>query len=116
MFHYESLLSKIYRRETKLLVVISLERRGIGKRRLHFHSIFYSHGRCCGLTEYKKMIYLFSCSFDIRLMKEGRMKGQAFVTFPSNELAAKAMSLLHGYILHEKPVIIVSSLSYLVKF
>ena len=73
-----------------------------------FKNVFYSHGRGCGSQNTKKMIYFFSCSFDIRLMKEGRMKGQAFVTFPSNELAAKAMSLLHGYVLHEKPMIIVS--------
>ncbi|KAM4640920.1 RNA-binding region-containing protein 3 isoform 1-T2 [Discoglossus pictus] len=44
--------------------------------------------------------------FDIRLMKEGRMKGQAFIGFPSEEVAAKAMKYTHGYVLHDKPMVI----------
>ena len=36
------------------------------------------------------------------------MKGQAFVTFPSNDVAFKALTSLHGYVLHEKPLLIVS--------
>ena len=38
------------------------------------------------------------------------MKGQAFVTFPSDEWALKALTSLHGYVLFEKPLIIVSFL------
>ena len=41
-------------------------------------------------------------------MQEGRMKGQAFITFPSDETAEKALSSTHGYVLHAKPMIIVS--------
>lgn len=44
--------------------------------------------------------------FNIRLMQEGRMKGQAFITFPSSELAEKALKLTHGYLLHSKPMIV----------
>ncbi|XP_053549740.1 RNA-binding region-containing protein 3 [Bombina bombina] len=44
--------------------------------------------------------------FDIRLMKEGRMKGQAFIGFPSEEVAARALRHAHGYSLHEKPMVI----------
>jgi len=45
-------------------------------------------------------------SFEIRLMKEGRMKGQAFVTLPSEELALKALEETLGYVLMEKPIIV----------
>ncbi|XP_001635165.2 RNA-binding region-containing protein 3 [Nematostella vectensis] len=44
--------------------------------------------------------------FDIRLMKEGRMKGQAFVTLPSEEKAKRALREVHGYMLHGKPIVI----------
>jgi len=36
----------------------------------------------------------------------GRMKGQAFVTFPNVESAKRALSEVHGYLLHYKPMII----------
>ena len=58
-------------------------------------------------------ITFISCRFDIRLMKEGRMKGQAFVTFPTDEVALKALRCLHGYVLHDRPMLIVSFLSLL---
>lgn len=45
-------------------------------------------------------------AFDIRLMKEGRMKGQAFVTLPNEEIAAKALEETNGYILIDKPIIV----------
>ncbi|XP_075038664.1 RNA-binding region-containing protein 3 [Mixophyes fleayi] len=44
--------------------------------------------------------------FDIRLMKEGRMKGQAFIGFPNEEVAAKALKQIHGYLLFDKPIVI----------
>ncbi|KAM9325200.1 RNA-binding region-containing protein 3 [Gastrophryne carolinensis] len=44
--------------------------------------------------------------FDIRLMKEGRMKGQAFIGFPNEEAAAKALRHTHGYVLLDKPMVI----------
>uniref|UniRef100_A0A1B8XT91 RNA-binding region-containing protein 3 n=1 Tax=Xenopus tropicalis TaxID=8364 RepID=A0A1B8XT91_XENTR len=46
--------------------------------------------------------------FDIRLMKEGRMKGQAFIGFPTEDVAAQALKHVHGYVLHDKPMVIVS--------
>ncbi|XP_030065891.1 RNA-binding protein 41 [Microcaecilia unicolor] len=36
----------------------------------------------------------------------GRMRGQAFITFPSAEVAQKALLLVNGYILRGKPVVI----------
>lgn len=45
--------------------------------------------------------------FDIRLMQEGRMKGQAFITLDTVELAQKAVKETNGYILKEKPLVVV---------
>lgn len=42
------------------------------------------------------------------LMKEGRMKGQAFVGLPSEQSAEKALRETNGYVLHDKPLIVVS--------
>ncbi|GAQ83612.1 RNA binding protein [Klebsormidium nitens] len=42
----------------------------------------------------------------IRLMQEGRMKGQAFVTLPDALLAEEAMGYTHGYLLKGKPLIV----------
>eukprot|EP01112_Ceratiomyxa_fruticulosa_P014832 TRINITY_DN429_c0_g1_i1.p1 TRINITY_DN429_c0_g1~~TRINITY_DN429_c0_g1_i1.p1 ORF type:complete len:420 (+),score=108.41 TRINITY_DN429_c0_g1_i1:1569-2828(+) len=36
----------------------------------------------------------------------GRMKGQAFITFPSEEVAAKALDLVHGFNFKGKPIVI----------
>jgi U11/U12 small nuclear ribonucleoprotein SNRNP65 len=47
-----------------------------------------------------------SFQIDIRLMREGKMKGQAFVTFPSEEMALHALNDTNGFILHEKPMIV----------
>ena len=46
-------------------------------------------------------------AFDIRLMKEGRMKGQAFITLPSEEIAEKALNETNGYLLEaDKPIVV----------
>lgn len=42
----------------------------------------------------------------VKLMQEGRMRGQAFVTFPSVELAQHALNLVNGYVFKGKPMII----------
>ncbi|XP_027349866.1 U11/U12 small nuclear ribonucleoprotein 65 kDa protein isoform X1 [Abrus precatorius] len=42
----------------------------------------------------------------VKLMQEGRMRGQAFVTFPSIELAHHALNLVNGYVFKGKPMII----------
>ncbi|KAJ6799592.1 U11/U12 small nuclear ribonucleoprotein 65 kDa protein [Iris pallida] len=42
----------------------------------------------------------------IKLMQEGRMRGQAFVTFPSIDLAHHALNLVNGYMFKGKPMII----------
>ncbi|XP_021078503.1 RNA-binding region-containing protein 3 [Mesocricetus auratus] len=44
--------------------------------------------------------------FDIRLMKEGRMKGQAFVGLPNEKAAAKALKEANGYVLFGKPMVV----------
>lgn len=45
-------------------------------------------------------------SLSVKLMQEGRMRGQAFVTFPTVELAADALNLVNGYKFKGKPIII----------
>ncbi|XP_052202214.1 U11/U12 small nuclear ribonucleoprotein 65 kDa protein isoform X2 [Diospyros lotus] len=45
-------------------------------------------------------------SLSVKLMQEGRMRGQAFVTFPSMELAHQALNLVNGYAFKGKPMII----------
>lgn len=44
--------------------------------------------------------------FDIVLMKEGRMKGQAFIGLPSEKSAEKALRDTNGYVLHDKPLVV----------
>lgn len=44
--------------------------------------------------------------FDIRLMKEGRMKGQAFVTLPDEHCAKMIVKECNGFVLNGKPVVI----------
>ncbi|XP_034562082.1 RNA-binding region-containing protein 3 [Notolabrus celidotus] len=44
--------------------------------------------------------------FDIVLMKEGRMKGQAFVGLPSEQGAEKALRETNGYVLFDKPLVV----------
>ncbi|XP_048882460.1 RNA-binding region-containing protein 3 [Brienomyrus brachyistius] len=44
--------------------------------------------------------------FDVVLMKEGRMKGQAFIGLPSETSAAKALRDTNGFVLQDKPLIV----------
>ncbi|KAF7659295.1 hypothetical protein LDENG_00000350 [Lucifuga dentata] len=44
--------------------------------------------------------------FDIVLMKEGRMKGQAFVGLPSEQSAEKALRETNGYVLYDRPLVV----------
>lgn len=44
--------------------------------------------------------------FDIKLMKEGRMKGQAFVTFNSIESAQLALEETNAFVLKDKPLVV----------
>ncbi|XP_061778406.1 RNA-binding region-containing protein 3 [Nerophis ophidion] len=44
--------------------------------------------------------------FDVLLMKEGRMKGQAFVGLPSETSAEKALRETNGFVLYDKPLVV----------
>ena len=44
--------------------------------------------------------------FDIRLMKEGRMKGQAFITLPDENRALEALKDTHGFMMKGKPIVV----------
>ncbi|XP_076827310.1 RNA-binding region-containing protein 3 isoform X2 [Brachyhypopomus gauderio] len=44
--------------------------------------------------------------FDIVLMKEGRMKGQAFIGLPSQKSAEKALRDTNGFVLHDKALVV----------
>ncbi|XP_073304879.1 U11/U12 small nuclear ribonucleoprotein 65 kDa protein isoform X1 [Primulina huaijiensis] len=45
-------------------------------------------------------------SLVIKLMQEGRMRGQAFVTFPTVELARNALNAANGYVFKGKPIVL----------
>ncbi|KAK6118697.1 hypothetical protein DH2020_047554 [Rehmannia glutinosa] len=45
-------------------------------------------------------------SLSVKLMQEGRMRGQAFVTFPTVELARNALNVVNGYVFKGKPMVI----------
>lgn len=53
-----------------------------------------------GLSEIEQI------GFDVRVMQEGRMKGQGFVTFPSIAIAETALNETNGYILKDKPMVV----------
>uniref|UniRef100_A0A4X2K3P4 RNA-binding region-containing protein 3 n=1 Tax=Vombatus ursinus TaxID=29139 RepID=A0A4X2K3P4_VOMUR len=44
--------------------------------------------------------------FDIRLMKEGPMRGRAFIGFPDEKAAGKALREVNGYVLFGKPMVV----------
>ncbi|XP_001606002.2 RNA-binding region-containing protein 3 [Nasonia vitripennis] len=44
--------------------------------------------------------------YNVRLMQEGRMKGQAFVTLPNIAQAQLALEETNGYILKDKPMVV----------
>ena len=44
--------------------------------------------------------------FDIRLMKEGRMKGQSFITLPNEEAAKSAVKDTNGFVFKDKPMVV----------
>lgn len=52
--------------------------------------------------------------FDVRLMQSGRMKGQAFIGLPSEEVAAIALRETNGYQLEGAPIIVVGFQNYII--
>ncbi|KAL6073859.1 U11/U12 small nuclear ribonucleoprotein 65 kDa protein [Balamuthia mandrillaris] len=50
---------------------------------------------------------------EVQLFQRGRMKGQAFVTFPSVEMATQALDDVHGFTFKGKPMVIVRNASLL---
>ncbi|CAI8613587.1 unnamed protein product [Vicia faba] len=61
---------------------------------------YFLFGSFFGSTEAAKS------DLQVKLMQEGRMKGQAFLTFPSTELAHRALNLVNGHVFKGKPMII----------
>ncbi|ESW24520.1 hypothetical protein PHAVU_004G137800 [Phaseolus vulgaris] len=61
---------------------------------------YYIFGSLFGSVEAAKS------GLQVKLMQEGRMRGQAFLTFPSIELAHLALNRVNGYVLKGKPMII----------
>lgn len=59
---------------------------------------------------YKKYVILdlknAESEYNVRLMQEGRMKGQAFVTLQNTTQAHLALQETNGYILKEKPMVV----------
>ena len=54
----------------------------------------------------------FADSFDIRLMKEGRMKGQAFITLGTDQQALKALRDTNAFVFKGKPMAVVRHLPF----
>jgi len=50
-------------------------------------------------------IYLYY-RYNLRLMQEGRMKGQAFITLQNIMQAQMALEETNGYILKDKPMVV----------
>jgi hypothetical protein len=46
-------------------------------------------------------------SLTIRHFTEGRMKNQAFIECPSQEIAAAVLEGIHGLVVHGKPLVVV---------
>ncbi|KAI7731440.1 hypothetical protein M8C21_007810 [Ambrosia artemisiifolia] len=61
---------------------------------------YYVFGTFFGNIETAKL------NLSVKLMQEGRMRGQAFVTFPSIEIAHRALNLVNGFVFKGKPMII----------
>ncbi|XP_037829226.1 RNA-binding region-containing protein 3 isoform X2 [Kryptolebias marmoratus] len=53
--------------------------------------------------------------FDIVLMKEGRMKGQAFIGLPNEQSAEKALRETNGFVLHDKPLVVFAAICSICK-
>jgi U11/U12 small nuclear ribonucleoprotein 65 kDa protein len=47
-----------------------------------------------------------SFPIDIRLLRDGKMKGQAFISLPNEDIALRALNDTNGYVLYEKPMIV----------
>lgn len=46
----------------------------------------------------------FGLNVEINLMKKGRLRGQAFITFPDEKSASLALFCTNGYPFHERPI------------
>ena len=75
-----------------------------------FAPVYFSCKRGGGPCHMDTFFYFIYYRFDIRLMKEGRMKGQGFIIFPTEEAAEKALHDTNGYVLNGKPMAVVSFL------
>jgi U11/U12 small nuclear ribonucleoprotein SNRNP65 len=55
----------------------------------------------------KAVFSLFSSNIEIQLMVKGRLREQAFITFPDKESAATALECTNGYVLMDRPMAVV---------
>lgn len=63
----------------------------------------------------KDLYSTFSEDIQIDIMKKGRLRGQAFVTFPDEDIAARALDCTNGYMLHDRPIAVLFGKSGVVK-
>lgn len=70
------------------------------------------HERVYSASLWYSPAMIFSVSFDVRVMQQGRMKGQAFIGMPDEETASRALSETLGYKLYDKPMVVVSERSW----
>jgi hypothetical protein len=71
---------------------------------------------CCSSTKLEYDFVVVAICIDFRDLKidlftQGRLKGQAFITFPCVEMATQALEEVHGFVLKGKPLVIVCNIN-----
>lgn len=106
----ELLRNRISHKDMKILPVFKNYHPGEPSMRLYIKNLAKSVSEKDLNSIYKRYVEKLTdeemTGFDVRVMQEGRMKGQAFVTFPSVRVAETALHETNGYLLKEKPMVV----------
>ncbi|KAF9413638.1 hypothetical protein HW555_008216 [Spodoptera exigua] len=104
------LRNRISHKDMKILPVFKNYHPGEPSMRLYIKNLAKSVSEQDLKSIYKRYVEKLTdeemTGFDVRVMQEGRMKGQAFVTFPSVQIAETALHETNGYLLKEKPMVV----------
>ncbi|XP_026762566.2 RNA-binding region-containing protein 3 [Galleria mellonella] len=106
----ELLKNRISYRDMKVLPVFKNYHPGQPSMRLYIKNLAKTVTEVDVTRIYKRYVETLpdddQLCFDVRVMQEGKMKGQAFVTFPSVSIAEKALNETNGYMLKDKPMVV----------
>lgn len=106
----ELLRNRISYKDMKILPVFKNYHPGQPSMRLYIKNLAKTVTEQDLISIYKRYIEGLTdkelTGFDVRVMQEGRMKGQAFVTFPNVATAETALNETNGYMLKEKPMVV----------